>query len=148
MTPMTRTDNHPNPSRGPAFATVDPSCLVAPSYAEALVEPGRVFDHPGEVAEHPWFSNEEKRTVLLSWARDELVLEQVANRSLPELKPRSRINAVIEALAQFDPHAAAEYRVAVAAIRSQPLRRSSAGSGLKGPVKTDERRREVPCRSV
>jgi hypothetical protein len=91
---------------------------TAPSYVEALVDPGNVFRSPAEVAEHPWFTPEEKRTVLLSWARDELVLEQVASRTLPELRPRSQIDAVIEALSHLDPHAAMEYRAAVATIRA------------------------------
>lgn len=90
-----------------------------PSFTEALVDPGGVFRHPGEVARHPGFSHEEKRTVLLSWARDELVLEHVADRALPELKPRSRIDAVIAALADFDPSAADEYRAVTASIRAK-----------------------------
>jgi len=122
--------------------------ITMPSYVEALIDPGSVFRNPAEVEEHPWFNREEKRTVLLSWARDELVLEQVANRTLPELKPRSRIDAVIEALAQFDPHAAGEYRGAVRSIRAQGLRRSSSGSILKGLVKAKSTRRKVPCRNA
>ena len=51
----------------------------------------------------PWFSDQEKRTILLSWVRDELVKEQVA------VKPHSQIDAVIEALWDFDPPAAGEY---------------------------------------
>ena len=92
---------------------------MTPSYVEALVDPGGVFRPPNEVAEHPWFIREEKRTVLLSWVRDELVPEQMANQSLPELKPRSQIDAVIETLDRFDPDAAGEYRSAVAAIRAR-----------------------------
>jgi hypothetical protein len=104
-------------------STVAPPFIVTPSYTEALLDPGSVFCRPDEIVEHPWFTGEEKRTILLSWARDELVLEQVANRALPELKPRSRIDAVIEALSCFDPQAAAEYYAAVGAIRAQHLRR-------------------------
>jgi len=98
-----------------------------PSFTEALVDPGGTFNDPGEVAGHPWFTREEKRTILLSWARDELLLEQVASRTLPELRPRSRIDAVIEALAWCDPMAAAEYRRAAASIRApQPGATSAA----------------------
>ncbi len=92
------------------------------SFVEALVDPVNVFADPTEVVEHPWFTHEEKRTVLLSWARDELVVEQVAKKLTPELQPRSRIDAVIEALSEFDPPAAGEYLSAVAAIRASHLR--------------------------
>ncbi|MXQ11915.1 hypothetical protein [Microvirga makkahensis] len=94
------------------------SQVPRPSLTEALVDPGSAFDDPGEVTGHPWFTREEKRTILLSWARDELLLEQVARRSLPELRPRSRIDAVIAALSRYDPTAATEYRRAAASIRA------------------------------
>jgi hypothetical protein len=91
----------------------------APSFVEALVDPVTVFDYPREVVEHPGFTHQEKRTILLSWARDELVAEQVTSRLAPELGIRSRIDAVVEALATFDNAAAAEYTSAVALIRSK-----------------------------
>jgi hypothetical protein len=91
----------------------------APSFVEALVDPVTVFDHPREVVEHPGFTHQEKRTILLSWARDELMAEQVTSRLAPELGIRSRIDAVVEALATFDNAAAAEYTSAVALIRSK-----------------------------
>jgi hypothetical protein len=90
----------------------------APSFVEALVDPVTVFDHPREVVEHPGLTQEEKRTILLSWARDELMAEQVTSRLGPELGIRSRVDAVVEALATFD-SAAAEYTSAVALIRSR-----------------------------
>lgn len=96
-----------------------------PSFVEALVDPVSVFGTPREVAEHPRFSDEEKRTILLSWVRDELVIEQVARRTLPDLAPRSRIGAVIDALARFDPLAADEYRSALAAVRGREERRQA-----------------------
>ncbi len=95
----------------------------APSFVEALVDPVTVFDHPREVVEHPRFTHQEKRTILLSWARDELVAEQVTSRLAPELGIRSRINAVVDALATFDSAAAAEYTSAVALIRSRRSKR-------------------------
>jgi len=145
MTQQTMIDSRTDLRREQAFAAaVGPSCPTTPSYTEALVDPGGVFRTPAEVAEHPWFSHEEKRTVLLSWARDELVLEQVANRSLPELKPRSRIDAVIAALSRFDRGAAAEYRAAVRSIRAQHPRRSSGGA-LKKLVKAKIIQREASC---
>jgi len=120
MKPATGIDMHAKPDRTRDSAPAkDPVFSIVPSYTEALVDPGGVFGDPAEIVEHPWFADREKRTILLSWARDELVLEQVANRSLPELKPRSRIDGVIEALCAFDPQAAAEYRSVVASIRAQ-----------------------------
>jgi len=89
MTQTTTIDSHNGLRRPQAFTPA----LTMPSYVEALVDPGGMFRNPAEVAEDAWFSREEKRTVLLSWARDELVLEQVASTALPELKPRSRIAA-------------------------------------------------------
>ena len=103
-------------------STMDEAGIATPSYTEALVDPGSVFRDPDEVVGHPCFTREEKRTILLSWARDELVFEQVANRTLPELKSRSRIDLVIEALCKFDASAAAEYGTAVAAIKAQHRR--------------------------
>jgi hypothetical protein len=93
--------------------------LSKPSFVEALVDPVNVFDHPSEVVEHPGFTCEEKRTILLSWARDELVAEQVTSGLAPELRIRSRIDAVVEALATFDHAAAVEYTSATAMIRGR-----------------------------
>jgi hypothetical protein len=93
-----------------------------PSFVEALVDPVNVFADPVEVVEHPWLTPDEKRTILLSWARDELVLEQVAKRVAPELAPKSRIDAMIEAHSQFDGPAAGEYLSAAAAIRARHRR--------------------------
>ena len=92
------------------------------SFVEALVDPVNIFASPQEVVEHPWFGDEEKRTILLSWARDELVIEQVAGRVMPDLQVKSRIDAVIEALSRFDPSAAGEYLSAVQAIRGNRKR--------------------------
>jgi len=87
---------------------------------DALIQPGTVFGDPREVVEHPWLTEDEKRTVLLSWARDELVAEQIAARAAPHLRIASRIDAVAEALSRFDETAAREYRAAACAIRRQP----------------------------
>jgi hypothetical protein len=103
---------------------VESSGTCEPSFVEALVHPGEIFGDPREVVEHPWFTDEEKRTILLSWVRDELVIEQVACRAVPELKPQSRVDAVIEALARFDPLAAGEYLSAIAAVRDVKRRRA------------------------
>ncbi len=105
----------------------DPSHLPTTSFAEALVDPGGTFRDPTEVAEHPRFTREEKRAVLISWARDELMLEHVAKEALPELKPHSRIDAVVEALSHIDACAAAEYAKAAGAIRARRQERAFAG---------------------
>jgi hypothetical protein len=97
--------------------------ISEPSFVDALVDPVNIFASPQEVVEHPWFSDEEKRTILLSWARDELVIEQVAGRVMPDLKVKCRIGAVIEALSLFDPAAAGEYLSAVQAIRGRTNRK-------------------------
>ncbi|WP_150117403.1 hypothetical protein [Microvirga vignae] len=94
------------------------SCFSIPSLADALADPRSAFQHPAEVVTHPLLSRREKRTILISWARDEIMLERVANGILPELKPKSQIDAVIAALRRIDPQAAAEYRSAVASIRA------------------------------
>ncbi len=98
--------------------------MSEPSFVEALVNPVSVFGDPREVIEHPWFTDQEKRTILLSWARDELVVEQVASEVMPNLEPNSRIDAVIEALSRFDAPAAGEYLSAIARIRGAGKRRN------------------------
>lgn len=131
MTPVTTIDSRTNIPQASRFAPA----FDQPSFAEALVDPGSVFGTPGDVAEHPWFSREEKRTILLLWARDEMMLEHVARDALPELRPRSRIDAVIEALSRVDRPAAAEYRRALAALRAQALRDASDAHGRGTSVK-------------
>lgn len=96
-----------------------------PPLAETLVDPRSAFRHPAEVVTHPLLSREEKRTILISWIRDEIMLEHMASHVLPELKPASQIEAVMRALQDIDPHAAAEYHAAAQAIRA----RSRACSG-------------------
>src|SRR3954453_13495747 len=105
---------------GPGAGT---SGVSEPSFVEALVNPTSVFRHPQEVAHHPWFTDQEKRAVLLSWVRDELVIEQMVQKAAPELELASRVDAVVEVLAHYDPLAASEYRSALAAIRRRPKRR-------------------------
>jgi len=112
-----RTKTNTEQARLETFDSLEAS---QPSFLEALIDPVNVFHAPDEVVVHPWFTDEEKRTILLSWARDELVIEQVASRVMPDLKLKSRIDAVIEALAAFDPPAAGEYLSAVATLRAGP----------------------------
>ena len=91
-----------------------------PFVLDALIHPGTVFAHPRDVLEHAWLTDDEKQTVLLSWARDELVAEQVAARGAPHLRISSRIDSVAQALSHFDETAAREYLAAACAIRRQP----------------------------
>jgi len=93
------------------------------SFVDALAHPGCVFRHPQEVVHHPWFTDQEKRLVLLSWVRDELVAEQLACKAAPELELVARTDAVVEALAHYDPRAADEYRSAAATLRRPPKQR-------------------------
>ncbi len=112
------------PDTSPASVSqVTPPGVSEPSFVEALVDPVNIFGHPREVVEHPWFSDEEKRTILLSWARDELVIEQVAGKVMPDLGVKSHIDAAIEALALFDPTAAGEYLSAIQTIRGNKNRK-------------------------
>jgi hypothetical protein len=99
-------------------AGIDDPGYSEPSFVEALAHPNEVFAEPRQVVEHPWFSDQEKRTILLSWVRDELVKEQIAAEALAELGPHSRFDAVIEALSRFDPLAAGEYLSDVASVRA------------------------------
>jgi hypothetical protein len=94
------------------------------SFVDALAHPACVFRHSHEVVHHPWFTDQEKRMVLLSWVRDELVAEQLACKAAPELELVARTDAVIEALAHYDPRAADEYRSAAVTLRRPPKQRS------------------------
>jgi len=114
----TKPDTNPVPVSG-----IKSSGVPTPSFVEALVDPVSIFGSPQDVVDDPWFSKEEKRTILLSWARDELVIEQVAGRDMPDLHAKSRIDAVIEALALFDPPAAREYLGVIRAVRGSKSRK-------------------------
>jgi hypothetical protein len=107
------------------FSGIDWSCPTELSFAEALADPAGVFREPTVIVEHPWLTHEEKRTLLLSWARDEFALEQVASSALPELRPKSRTDQVIEALSRFDALAASEYRAALASLRGLSMGRKA-----------------------
>ena len=114
----------PNINPAPVIRARSPG-VSEPSFVDALVDPVNIFASPQEVVDHPWFSDEEKRTILLSWARDELVIEQVASRMMPDLQVKSRIDAVVAALASFDPTAAGEYLSAVQTIRGTKNRKQA-----------------------
>jgi hypothetical protein len=105
--------------------TVETPGVSEPSFVDALIDPAGVFAHPEEVVDHPWLTDEEKRTILLSWARDELMAEQVSSHVAPELQVRSRIDAVVEALSRFDASAAGEYLSAASTVRARCLKRAA-----------------------
>jgi hypothetical protein len=105
----------PNNVSAPALGEQGPGEF---SFVDALVDPAGTFREPQDVARHPSLRDEEKRTILLSWARNEFVIEAAA-RSWPELAPRSRIEAVLAALALYDPLAAEEYRAGLDAIHGR-----------------------------
>src|SRR4051795_465505 len=112
-----------NPMISTANPCTDARGISETSFVEALAHPACVFRHPEEVVHHTWFTDQEKRLVLLSWVRDELVAEQLACKAAPELELVVRTDAVIEALAHYDPRAADEYRSPVATLRRQPKQR-------------------------
>ena len=131
---QTHTDDTPTSTVDLGAGT---SAVSEPSFVEALVDPASVFHHPQEVVQHPWFTDQEKRAVLLY----ELVAEQLACAAAPELELASRIDAVIEALAHYDPLAASEYRSALATIRRNPgpvvsdlMSSTSLGSGCASSI--------------
>jgi hypothetical protein len=126
----------------------DASSIAGPSFTEALVDPRSTFGDPSEVMDDPRFSREEKRTILLSWARDEFLLEQMAHKTPPELGAGSQIDAVIEALSQFDQQAAAEYRAAVDSIRARRLRDVPDAHGRGRFVKAKSSWRSATCTSA
>ena len=116
-------ETHTNPMISTANLGTDARGVSEVSFVDALAHPACVFRHPEEVVHHPWFTDQEKRMVLLSWVRDELVAEQLACKVAPELELIARTDAVIEALAYYDPRAADEYRSAAATLRRQPKQR-------------------------
>jgi hypothetical protein len=72
--------------------------LSEPSFVDALVDPLGMFRNIGDVIQHPWFTHQEKRTILLSWVRDELVAEHAARQAASALLSHSRVDDVITAL--------------------------------------------------
>ena len=94
-----------------------------PSLAEALANPAAFYASPRDLASDPELWPDEKRALLLSWARDALAIEQLAMGGFSEIAAQSRAEAVIDALKRLDPHAADEYRSALAAIRGERRQR-------------------------
>ncbi|NNM71498.1 hypothetical protein [Enterovirga aerilata] len=104
----------PSPARPAGFAG---GRRPRPPLAEALAHPAEFYASPREVACDPDLWPDEKRALLLSWARDALAIEQLAKGGLPaEIAAESRADAVIDALA------AGEYRAALETIRGERRR--------------------------
>lgn len=84
--------------------------MVGRPFVDALLDPRTAFASPQAIADHAWLSREEKRLILWSWARDVLreARDGVAAPSAPE--------AVLAALARFDPAATDEFAGAFAAV--------------------------------
>lgn len=93
------------------------------AFLDALIEPAAAFSSPAEVVEHPAFSAQQKRTILLAWANDALALEQAGVQDLTEFAPVSHLDALIAALEVCDPEAAREYAALRAHVRHETAAR-------------------------
>jgi len=71
----------------------------------AILHPGSVYEHPGDVVKDPSISLAEKRAILASWASDAAaVASNPALRELPGLRRPVTIDDVLEALSALDRH--------------------------------------------
>jgi len=118
-------------------AAVDAPGVSELSFVQALVTPGTVFGNQHEVVDHPWFTHHEKRAVLSSWARDELMTEQNAFRTAAENELESRFDGVVRALARFDALAAGEYLSAMRTIRACYARPRSTGAAYRAEIRAE-----------
>jgi hypothetical protein len=72
---------------------------------EALLHPGKVFEHPRDVLDHPTLSTSEKRAILASWASDAAAIASCPSLRAPEgLKAPVSIDEILEALRALDDH--------------------------------------------
>ena len=90
---------------------------------EALINPGEVYAAPRDILADAALSPLQRRAALLAWARDALSLEAAASDALEDLAVPSRIDEVLDALAEVDPDAAGEYRGAIAFLSGDTARR-------------------------
>jgi hypothetical protein len=85
---------------------VNPAAPQAASFEawQALVSPGDVFRHPGEVLAHPQLSRQDKRAILASWASDACALENAPGlRCLTGCRAEPvSVDSVLSALAGLD----------------------------------------------
>jgi len=69
----------------------------------ALLHPGRLFDHPRDVVSQPSLSLSEKRAILASWASDaSAIASYPALRAPAGLKTPVTIDEILEALCELD----------------------------------------------
>lgn len=113
----------------PAEASISTACLASASrprtsFAEALANPAACYPSPHALVSDPDLWPDEKRAMLLSWMRDALAIEQLGTGGFDETASETRADAVLDALAQIDPHAAAEFQAALDAIRGERRRRA------------------------
>jgi hypothetical protein len=70
---------------------------------DALLHPGKAFDHPKDVVAPPYLSIAAKRTILASWASDASAIASCpALRAPPGLRAPITIDEILEALREFD----------------------------------------------
>ena len=84
--------------------------IVGRPIVDALLDSRTAFASPDVVANHAWLSREEKRLILWSWARD--VLRDARGGTVQT----AAYEAVLGALARFDPAAADEFEGAFATL--------------------------------
>lgn len=99
--------------------------MGAAAFADALIDPASTFGSPAEVIAHPGLRDDQKRIVLLAWANDALGLEWADARDLTDFEPVSHLDALIEALEQFDSNAAADYRAVRQHLRSRSAKKTT-----------------------
>ncbi len=69
----------------------------------ALLHPGTIFDHPGDVVAHPSLTMSEKRAILASWASDASAIRSCpALRAPAGLRAPITIDEILEALRELD----------------------------------------------
>ena len=84
--------------------------IVGRPFVDALLDSRTAFASPDVVANHAWLSREEKRLILWSWARD--VFRDARGGTVQT----AAYEAVLGALARFDPAAADEFEGAFATL--------------------------------
>lgn len=69
----------------------------------ALLHPGRAFEHPRDVVSHPNLSPAEKRAILASWASDASAISSCPALRAPDgLNGPVTIDEILEALCELD----------------------------------------------
>lgn len=107
---------------------------------QALVAPGDVFRHPGEVLTHPQLSRQDKRAILASWASDACALENAPGlRCLTgsRAEPVS-VDAVLTALTELDGGSSLKAS-SCSPPRASPRRRTRRLLNLRGNLRAGRR---------